>query len=329
MRILIVPNDYLGDYKDIKRWMDRARYYEGKGHEVRVLEHPDQLVKGTWRIKKFAPDVIRTLEGGRFVISNVAGHIAKRVGAAFVASIHGIDVECNEVRGYPEWEAAHYTDCRVAVSEMADAIIATQWSYYDYFSGWGYGDKTVFIPNYFMPYFRPRRLKKRWDCIHVGRLCVDKDIKSVVLAVNAAQCSSVFIGVGPDSSIVEGSGAELVSGVPNEELPEWYNRAKICLVADPMEYTGFGIPIIEAQACKIPVVFLARDEPEEHVEYFMEPSLRVDTVGAMASTIKQLLSDNSFYRSVANKALKRAKKNFDREKCLDAELELYEEVAKK
>lgn len=328
MRICVVSNDSLSAYKDLDRWIDRPRYYDSKGHDVAVFE-PQNLESFDRFLEKWRPDVVRTLEGGRFVCSHVVGTIAKRHGVPFVPSIHGIDVECNKVRGYPPREAAYYTACRESVSEIADAIIATQWSYQDYFTEWGCGDKTVFIPNYAMPHFKPHRYKKRYDCIHVGRLCVDKDIKSLVLAVKAVQCSSVFIGVGPDARFVEESGAELVSGMPNAELPGWYSRSRICIVADPMTYTGFGIPIIEAQSCKIPVVFLAREEPEQHVEYFMEPSLRVNTIDAMVTTIKQLLSEESFYKSVANKALRRAKRNFNREKCLDAELALYEEVVKK
>lgn len=326
MRICIVSNDPLGAYKDLGRWMDRPRYYDSKGHDVAVFE-PQNLESFDRFLEKWRPDVVRTMEGGRFVISFVAGAKAKRHGAAFVPSIHGIDVECNTVRGYPIEEAEYYTRCRQEVSRLADAVIATQWSYADYFAEWGHGDKTVFIPNYAMPHFKPHRYKKRYDCIHVGRLCVDKDIKSLAVAVKAADCSAVFIGAGPDAGLVKGF--ELVKGVSNNELPGWYNKSKICIVADPMTYTGFGIPIIEAQSCKIPVVFLAREEPEQHVEYFMEPSLRVNTIDAMVTTIKQLLSEESFYKSVANKALRRAKRNFNREKCLDAELALYEEVVKK
>lgn len=72
------------------------------------------------------------------------------------------------------------------------------------------------------------------------------------------------IGNGPLRSAVEafldGKGGERVTflgRVPEEELVRWYNRAEVVVV--PSAFEGFGLSVIEAQACGAVVVGTDRD----------------------------------------------------------------------
>ncbi len=76
--------------------------------------------------------------------------------------------------------------------------------------------------------------------------------------------------------------------VPAEELPWWYNAATV--VAYPSVYEGFGLPVIEAQACGVPVL---TSNCSSLPEAAGDGAVLVDPydVEAIAAALRRLLTD--------------------------------------
>jgi len=338
MKIAIVPNDPLSAYSDEDRWWDRPKGYNEKGHDVVVFRTGETDFRrfGDF-LKQTEPDVVRTLEGGRFVISAIVASFCQQYSVPFVPSLHGIDVECNIARKYDKKEAEYFTGCRIYALHVASAIIATQKSYVRYMRDFGHIGKTKFIPNYVDTKTFKEKCEPENRIIHVGRLdASDKDIPTVCAAAAGVQSDVevLFVGRGPMLSEVERYGFSHIDGVPNSEIPTLISSSKVTLFADPPEYTGFGIPVMESQACKRPVVFcrsgakefIDKYEPDKDVSYFMDPYYRVTNIEEMATRIDDLIVDEEEWKKQGERGRKRIQRNFSRKKVLDSEIELYKEV---
>jgi glycosyltransferase involved in cell wall biosynthesis len=85
----------------------------------------------------------------------------------------------------------------------------------------------------------------------------------------------------------------------DDDLEFAYSNSQLCILASDGE--GFGLPLIEALARKVPVVAsdipIFREIGGEHVELF---DLR--TTGALTSTLEQLIADPSYYRAALLRA---------------------------
>jgi glycosyltransferase involved in cell wall biosynthesis len=99
--------------------------------------------------------------------------------------------------------------------------------------------------------------------------------------------------------------------------------------------TGFSIPTMEAQACARPVIvcrkgytkeFLSRWEPPKDVSYFMDPDYRVDCTQCVADKIEILMEDQDEWNRLSREGRARMENNFDRDKILDEEVKIIEEV---
>lgn len=110
-----------------------------------------------------------------------------------------------------------------------------------------------------------------------------------------------------------------------EDLVNVLNLATMCLL--PSFYEGFGIPIIEAQACGIPV--LTSDIPVIE-EVAGDSVLKVNPSNPedMARAISHLASDQSLQRKLAEKGLKNSEQ-FTWSKTAIATLAVYNQVLKR
>jgi glycosyltransferase involved in cell wall biosynthesis len=92
--------------------------------------------------------------------------------------------------------------------------------------------------------------------------------------------------------------------VPNEELPLWYNAATIFVY--PSLYEGFGMPILEAQACGTPV--LTSNIPPM-TEAAGDAALLVPPtdVDALAMALQRLLTETLLQQELKERGLAHAK----------------------
>jgi glycosyltransferase involved in cell wall biosynthesis len=104
-----------------------------------------------------------------------------------------------------------------------------------------------------------------------------------------------------------GLGDEVVFAgyVMNDELPLWYSAATV--VAYPSVYEGFGLPVLEAQACGTPVL---TSNVSSLPEAAGDAALMVDPydVEAMAAGLSRLLADESLRYQFRERGLAHARR---------------------
>jgi len=116
---------------------------------------------------------------------------------------------------------------------------------------------------------------------------------------------------------------EFMGFVPDEKLVEAYNSFDVFVL--PSDWEGFGIPILEAQRCGVPVV-VRRDAhiPREVAIYCLKAKSEKD----MAGRIYELLTNYNLREDIVNKGLEYSR-NFTWEKTVNKTLKVYEEVLAK
>lgn len=91
--------------------------------------------------------------------------------------------------------------------------------------------------------------------------------------------------------------------IPNEQLPLWYNAARV--FAYPSLYEGFGMPVLEALACGTPVLTSATSSLPEAAgdgALLVEPN----DVGAIADGLHRLLTDETLRETLRERGLAHA-----------------------
>lgn len=110
--------------------------------------------------------------------------------------------------------------------------------------------------------------------------------------------------------------------VSDEELRSWYNKAEVFIY--PSLYEGFGLPIVEAFACGIPVV---TSNTSSCAEIAQGAALLVDPqdVDELCGTILRLTKNQDLKNDLISQGLERAKQ-FSWEKTASGVLSIFNEV---
>ncbi len=113
--------------------------------------------------------------------------------------------------------------------------------------------------------------------------------------------------------------------VPDSDLPTLISGAMIYVL--PSLWEGFGIPVIEAQACGVPTVVSKTSSLPEIVG---DSSILVDpeSVNSIASGIKKILTDDKTRSDLIKKGFANIKR-FSWEKCARETLTVLEKVAER
>lgn len=114
----------------------------------------------------------------------------------------------------------------------------------------------------------------------------------------------------------------LTGFVPAAELPDLVASARF--LAFPSLYEGFGIPVLEAMACGVPVLTSNRASLPEVAG---DAALLVDpeSVEAIAEGLARLLQDDDLARTLSERGLERAS-TFSWDRCASRTMEIYESV---
>ncbi len=113
--------------------------------------------------------------------------------------------------------------------------------------------------------------------------------------------------------------------VPEEELPALYNGAMLFIF--PSLYEGFGLPVLEAMACGVPVVC---SNSSSLPEIAGQAALMVDPfdVDALSKAIERVLQDDALRITMREEGLKRAAQ-FPWERTARETLAAYSEALKR
>ena len=119
-----------------------------------------------------------------------------------------------------------------------------------------------------------------------------------------------------------GGAVRLVGPMREEDLPALYSGA--LLFTFPSEYEGFGLPVLEAMACGVPVVAArvsSLPEVAGDAALFVDPR----DLDALAQRMDELLGNEGLRKHLAEKGLERARE-FSWERCAAETLRVYERV---
>ncbi len=110
--------------------------------------------------------------------------------------------------------------------------------------------------------------------------------------------------------------------VNTEDLVKIYNLAQVFLF--PSFYEGFGIPILEAQACGVPVI---TSNVSSLPEVAGDSAMQVDPYKTeeIRDAVKKLLEDNNLRQTLIKKGFENIKR-FSWKKCAEMTTKVYKEV---
>jgi glycosyltransferase involved in cell wall biosynthesis len=177
--------------------------------------------------------------------------------------------------------------------------------------------------------------------LYVGNIKFHKNIKNLILAYEhllnkgITDCYLVIVGekerfIAADSNIRDtiNSPSKLSEKIiftgymKIDDLSVLYNSASLFVF--PSLYEGFGLPPLEAMACKCPVVVSNTASLPEvcgDAAYYVDPH----SVDSIAEGIQNVLSDNTLRESLIKRGLERVKL-FSWERSAEEHLKIFEEV---
>lgn len=175
----------------------------------------------------------------------------------------------------------------------------------------------------FFPGIDPNRVKRKYGLtsylLYVGNLHPHKNVKRLIAAFKQLRGhgSHQLVIVGEKDprffpvlcTQVEKFGLQekvlFLDFVPQEDLPELYSGAEIFVL--PSLYEGFGLPLVEAMACGVPVVTAKGGAMEEVVG---DAGKKVDptNVNEMVEAMSHILESPGLKDTLSERGLRQAKK---------------------
>jgi glycosyltransferase involved in cell wall biosynthesis len=119
-----------------------------------------------------------------------------------------------------------------------------------------------------------------------------------------------------------------IGKVPFKETPNYFNKLN-CLV-NISQYESFGVSVIEAMACKVPVIVtnvggLKEVVMNNEMGFLVEPS----NIEQTATAIEKIMMDKDYSESIVEKAYQSVKARFNWESNLNTQIKVYQDLLKK
>ena len=197
----------------------------------------------------------------------------------------------------------------------------------------GAASKTIVIPNYVdTEAFRPRGAAPDIDVLFVVRLSPEKRIERLLAAAERAGAARIaVVGSGPVEADLKARFAHMGERViwagtlPNAELPDWYNRARV--FALPSLHEGQPKALIEAMACGAAV--LGADAPgvRDMIEHDATGWLSATEPGPLADALRALFDDDALRARLGGNARRFVERNFSIDSAVDAKLAVLRDAA--
>lgn len=175
----------------------------------------------------------------------------------------------------------------------------------------------------YIGFFANFSLRKGLDvCVQAYKKLIKIMPDAPMLSLNGGKLISVYQKQFNVEDLIKGieDRVRIRNYIPDEEVVELYNSFKIFCF--PSKIEGFGIPILEAQTCGVPVLILKNAIIPKEVR---EGCVECEDAEDMAWKIKELLEDESLYKEIARKGKEHAEK-FSWENFIDKHVEIYESL---
>jgi len=355
---LVLPNDPLSVYVkqgNLEQFINRFTYYADNLGDVYIYNMDDQdvqypypnvsiinvrrpsfrlfemfkKVRDLYRlVKEKNIDFLRTPEGGNFIKSAIIGIVGKLRGKAVIVSIHGTYRGLSKTQKYKWYHKLIFRFLEEITRRTTSITFVIDPMYIEELK-W---ENMHLIPNYVnCDMFSPEDVKKQWDGVYVGALHNRKGIPYLVEAIKKVRekfpnSKFAVIGHGPMDSLVKMiPGIDYIGPIQHETLSYYYNRSKMFITATLHE--GFAIPLVEAQACDIPIV--ATDLPPFYNNTVPgKTSILVPSQDstALAAGIIQLLTDTKLRKEMGHAGRAFVNRNFNRDEILKKEVALIRSV---
>lgn len=283
--VLVFPNDPLSVYikqGNLHQFIERFEFYAEQLGEVYIYNVDDTTV--SWpnekihilnekrsknRLVDFLKKIIalrkiskqknvsfiRVLEGGNFIKSAIAGIAGLLSGKPVVVSLHGTYRGLSETQNYKWYHHMIFGLMEIITKSTASLTFVID-SMYMKELGW---KNMYLIPNFVdEKLFSPKKNVKKWVGIYVGALHNRKGISYLIKTIEYVRkripnARFAVAGAGELKRDVENTeGVDYLGPVKHEKLPACYNTSAIFVTATLHE--GFAIPLVEAQACSLPIV---------------------------------------------------------------------------
>ena len=184
--------------------------------------------------------------------------------------------------------------------------------------------------------FRPLNGKRRRDVLFVGRLTPYKRVENIIKAISLLQDKPVLIVIGPTldkqyRTYLEELAKELevdtrFLGVVSDESLVGYLSSSKALVLPSID-EGFGIVLLEAMACELPVVANRAGGVPEAVDDGRTGFLvRQDDIKELSDRVHLLLTDEGEALRIGNAGRQRVLEKFTWKHVAERSVEAYKEV---
>jgi glycosyltransferase involved in cell wall biosynthesis len=179
--------------------------------------------------------------------------------------------------------------------------------------------------------FKPLVVQKRKrSIIFVGRLVSQKNIFSLLRALEGVDCSLTIIGDGPlrESILFEASREkvklEYHEQIANEKLPDILNEHEIFVL--PSFYEGRPKALLEAMACGLAVIGSPIDGIKELIKDGANGCVCRTDRRSIRETVLKLLQQPELIQRYGSEARKSIEQEFSLEQVLKKETDFYKSV---
>lgn len=176
--------------------------------------------------------------------------------------------------------------------------------------------------------FHAESSERRYDIIYVARFDRDKNHRAILEALRETNASILFIGKGPERDDIEFVARKyklplfILDAIPNNELPRYYNSAKICAFSSLHE--GCPKSLLEAMSCEIPIVAL--DSPGVSNIVQNEKNGLIGPESSFQSNLFRLLNDPVLRDTLGKSGRKTILAEYSFDILFKKEIEVYKKL---
>ena len=173
--------------------------------------------------------------------------------------------------------------------------------------------KITIIPNYVdTELFKPEPTEKEFDLIFIGRFSEQKNLETLLTAIDKVNCTALIIGNGSNKKTLQqlhpSPNIHWKNNVSNSDLPRWLNSSKIFIL--PSHYEGHPKVLVEAMACGCAIIGTDVPGIREVIEDRITGILSKKDVKNLSNTIKELLENQKLRNELGKNAQAFAHTNY-------------------